>query len=70
MAFANMNEKQFNKVTGIMRTLLDDIAIRNFAYEEGRSDVLKALLKAGVPEEQIKDALKLSAEELAKLKEG
>ena len=53
-----------------MRTLLDDIAIRNFAYEEGPADVLKALLKAGVPEEQIKDALKLSAEELAKLKEG
>ena len=38
MAFANMTKEQYTKITSIMRTELDIIAQRNYAYDQGKAE--------------------------------
>ena len=71
-AYANMNVKQQQEVTHIMRTELDRIAENEYArkqgeaagIEKGKEELAKQLLRLGVPAETIQKASGFTKEQI------
>ena len=74
-AYANMNVKQQQEVTHIMRTELDRIAENEYArkqgeaagIEKGKEELAKQLLRMGVPAETIQQASGFTKEQIEAL---